>query len=112
MDDGIQPISTEIRMFDGVFAKSMVIRRKGDQVPQHSHPFAHASVVVKGSIRAWQDGQFLGEFFAMDSLRIPAHTKHVFEALEDGTIMVCVHDIGMAEGVEVHDEHVLTERMV
>jgi quercetin dioxygenase-like cupin family protein len=100
-----QPISTEIRMADGVFTKSMVVRKAGTVIPQHSHRFDHVSVLVRGSVRVVTDDEDLGEFTAPCGILIRAGVKHLFETITDDVIVLCVHDIGTAEGVEVLEEH-------
>lgn len=100
-----QPISTEIKMLDGVFVKSMCVQRAGTYVPQHSHVYPHVSVLVKGAVRVWRDGALDGDYAAPVGILIPAGVKHLFQALQDGTTVLCVHDIGTAEAVEVLDEH-------
>lgn len=100
-----QPISTEIRMADGVFTKSMVVKRAGTLIPQHSHRYDHVSVLVRGSVSVVADGVHLGDFFAPCGITIKAGVKHLFQALVDDTIVLCVHDIGTAEAVEVLEEH-------
>lgn len=108
MNDAIeQPISTEIHMADGVFVKTMVIQRAGTHVPQHSHVYPHVSVLVKGKVRLWRDGHYEGQLEAPCGILIPARTKHLFQAMEDGTTMLCVHDIATAEAVEIASEHQL-----
>jgi quercetin dioxygenase-like cupin family protein len=100
-----QPDTTDLRMADGVFCKTMRIHKAGDLVPQHSHAFAHVSVIVRGRVKVWKDGHQLGDFFAPWGIMIEARTKHLFQALEDDTIILCVHDIGQAENVEIVEEH-------
>jgi quercetin dioxygenase-like cupin family protein len=104
-----QPLSTEIKMLDGIFVKSMVIQRAGDTVPQHSHVYDHISVLIRGSVRVWRDDLDCGEYQAPAGLTIKAFSKHRFMALEDDTAVLCVHDIGTAESVAVADEHHLSE---
>ena len=104
-----QPISTELHIADGVFVKTMVIQRAGTFVPQHAHVYAHVTVLVRGSIKAWKDGAFLGDFTAPVGITIPARAKHLFMSLEDHTILLCVHDIGTAEAVEIAEEHQIVE---
>lgn len=104
-----QPISTEIHIADGVFVKTMVVQKAGTLVPQHSHTYDHVSVLVKGSVKLWQDGVPDGEYRAPVGILIRARKKHLFQALEDGTTVLCVHDIGTAEAVEIAEEHQLTE---
>ena len=100
-----QPISTEIRMADGVFTKSMVVRRAGTVIPQHSHRFDHVSVLVRGAVRVVTDDEDLGEFTAPCGILIRAGVKHLFKTITDDTIVLCVHDIGTAEGVKIDEEH-------
>ena len=100
-----QPISTEIKMADGVFTKSMVVRRAGTIIPQHSHAYAHISVLVRGAVRVTATGECFGDFTAPAGITIKAGVKHTFTTLVNDVIILCVHDIGTAEGVEVLEEH-------
>lgn len=100
-----QPISTEIRMAEGVFIKSMLIQRAGTYVPQHAHKYDHQSVVVRGGVFVWKDGLATGLVRAPATILIKANVKHLFQAETDGTTILCVHDIGTAEAVEIAEEH-------
>lgn len=100
-----QPISTEIKMADGVFIKSMVIQRAGTYVPQHAHKWDHQSVVVRGGVFVWENGLPKGLVRAPASILIKAGVKHLFQAETDGTTILCVHDIGVADAVDVLEEH-------
>lgn len=106
----IQPISTDIRLFDGIFVKSMCIAKAGTFVPQHSHTFDHVSVLVRGRVRVKAGGATNAvEHSAPCGILIRAGVKHLFESLVDDTIVLCVHDIGAAEGVSIEAEHHLIE---
>ena len=105
-----QPISTEIKMADGVFTKSMVVRKAGTVIPQHSHRWPHVSCLVRGSVRVMADGEHLGDFVAPCGITIAAGVKHLFQTLVDDVIVLCVHDIGTADGeVEILEEHQIVE---
>jgi quercetin dioxygenase-like cupin family protein len=105
-----QPISTEIKMLDGVFVKSMCIAKAGTFIPQHSHTFDHVSVLVRGSVRVQTGGNSHSiAYRAPAGIMIPAGVKHLFESLEDDTIVLCVHDIRDGEGVSIEVEHHLIE---
>ncbi|MDB5405403.1 MAG: hypothetical protein JWL84_315 [Rhodospirillales bacterium] len=93
------PLETEIKILGGTFVKSTVIP-KGGIVAQHAHPYDHISVLTRGFIRAWKNGEPVGDFIAPFGLHIPAHAGHSFLALEESTIL-CVHDIATAEATEV-----------
>lgn len=105
---GQQPVSTEIRMADGVFVKTLVLERAGLLVPQHAHKFDHVSVLVRGSIRAWAGDECLGTFEGPVGITIAAHVKHTFLSLTP-VILLCVHDIAAAEGVAIEAEHQIEE---
>jgi quercetin dioxygenase-like cupin family protein len=102
-----QPISTEIKMLDGIFVKSMVTKRAGTLIPQHSHAFDHVTVLVRGHVHVQVDDRFLGIYRAPAGIIIKAGQKHLFTTLTNDTLMLCVHDIGTAEGVEILEEHQL-----
>ena len=104
-----QPISTDIKLADGVFMKTMVVRKALTVIPQHSHRFDHVSVLVRGSVRVMADGEHLGDFTAPRGITIKAGVKHLFQTMTDDTIVLCVHDIGTAEGVEVLEEHQIVD---
>lgn len=100
-----QPETTDLRMADGVFCKTIRVHKAHSLVPQHSHAFPHVSVIVRGSVRLSIDGRPAGTYMAPFGIFIAACRKHLFETLEDDTIILCVHDIGTAENVEIAEEH-------
>ena len=102
-----QPDTTELFMADGIFAKSMVIQRANTVVPQHSHTYAHVSVLARGAVRLWKDEALVGDFHAPAGILIEARAKHTFMSLVDDTAILCVHDIGAAEAVSIEEEHQL-----
>lgn len=104
-----QPISTDIKMADGVFMKTMRVQKAGTLIPQHSHVFPHISNLVRGRMRVFADGKDMGVYEAPIGILIGAHIKHTFETLVDDTIVLCVHDIGTAEGVEIAEEHQIVD---
>lgn len=105
LPDAEQPISTEIKMADGIFMKTMRAEKAGTLIPQHAHKFSHVSNLVRGKIRVFVDGKTMGDYEAPIGITIAANLKHMFETLVDDTIMLCVHDIGTAEAVEIVEEH-------
>lgn len=99
-----QPISTDLALYGGIFAKRHTIPKAGTYIPQHAHGYPHLSILTVGAMRAWQDGDLVGDFFAPAEIRIPAHAKHTFLALADGTTFYCIHN---AEQFDVEEEHAL-----
>ena len=100
-----QPDEVSIAISDGMFVKGYRIKKAGTYLPQHSHKWSHVTLVCHGSIRAWVDGEYLGVFTAMKALAIPANTKHLFEGMEDGTTLACIHNISRTGEIEIADEH-------
>ena len=101
----VDVVSTEVRMLDGVFVKSMVMPVAGMFIPQHAHTYAHLSALVKGSIHVWRDGKYDRVYHAPAGIVIAAGVKHTFQSVTDETTVLCIHDIGVAETVEIQDEH-------
>jgi hypothetical protein len=100
------PPDIAITIADGVFVKAIKIARMGTLIPQHAHVYEHSSVVAMGAIRVWRDGEFLGDFRALTAIVIPACAKHLFQALEDNTVVFCVHNVERSLGaVEIAEEH-------
>ena len=100
-----QPPVVEIKMADGIFIKQMAIAKAGTVIPQHSHVYDHTSMVAVGSVSVWCDGHHLGDYRAPTGILIPAHRKHLFVALEDGTVVYCIHRIDRTGEVEIAEEH-------
>lgn len=104
-----QPPVVDIKMADGVFIKQMLIKKAGTFVPQHSHTYDHTSMLAVGAARVWEDGKLVGDFIAPAGLLIKAHTKHTFQALVDGTIVYCIHNVSRTGIVDVDEEHQLVK---
>lgn len=90
---------------DGVFIKGILLDKKGTIIAQHSHEYAHTSLVVRGSIRVWRDGALLGDFPSPCPIFIEAKAKHKFQSLEDDTAVYCIHNVSATGTVAIHEEH-------
>lgn len=99
------PDGAEWTTADGVFIKQMFIAKAGTMIPQHSHEYAHVSMLAVGSVRLWADGEPLGDFKAPMPLSIAAGTKHTFMALEDGTTVYCIHNLHGEKNITIREEH-------
>lgn len=100
--------STEFHLADNVFVKSGLFKSAGSVIPQHSHTYEHNTFLATGSLLAWCDGVFMGEFHAPCAILIKAECKHTFETLEDNTLIYCIHNIAHSGDVDVHELHELT----
>jgi hypothetical protein len=84
----------------GIYFRSIILERAGQCVPQHVHDHDHATFVGSGKARVWIDGEWDGDYTAGHAIAIKADKKHVFQALEDNTLLACVHDVASAESVK------------
>lgn len=97
----VQPPDIQWTTVDNVFIKPMIMAKAGMFVPQHAHVYEHASLLAKGRVRVYEDGQLTGEHSAPSLLVIKAGVKHTFESLDDDTMVVCIHNTMRKEIVEI-----------
>jgi quercetin dioxygenase-like cupin family protein len=84
--------------FDGIAVKQMHFVQKGYVAAQHVHEYDHYTFLAKGSLRAWVDGEHVGDFVAPTPIFIGRGREHIFVSLEDDTVAYCVHNLhGAAE---------------
>ena len=104
-----QPYGVEIHMADGIFIKQMTVEKAYTIIPQHSHTYDHTSMIAKGSFRAWKNNVLLGDFTAPTGLLIEAGNKHLFQSLEDHSVIYCIHNVERTGKVEIMDEHTIID---
>lgn len=97
----------EILCCDGVFIKQMLLPRRGDAIPAHSHKYAHHTLIARGRARVWGDSRDLGEYAEGEAVYIAAGVQHLFLALEDNTLAYCIHNLHGADAVEILAENTL-----
>ena len=78
---------------DDIWIRSYTIEKAGCGLSQHVHEHDHATLISRGTIEAWQDGQNIGQFTAPAVLTIPAGKKHLFKALTDDVVLCCLHNL-------------------
>ena len=89
---------------DGVAIVQMVLEKRNDAIPQHSHEYPHHTLIARGSVRVWADGVHIGDYVEREAVFIAAGVKHLFVALEDNTVAYCIHNTRDGE-VEIRAEH-------
>ncbi|WOF74131.1 hypothetical protein QMT40_001778 [Parvibaculaceae bacterium PLY_AMNH_Bact1] len=104
-EDIEQPIRLDFTTADGVAIVSMDIPKRNTLVPQHAHEYDHTSMLARGSVKAWKDGDLLGEFVAPCSIFIEANEKHAFLSLEDNTLIYCIHNTSRSGVIDIKEEH-------
>lgn len=104
-----QPYEVDFTTADGVFIKQVVVRNAGTWLPQHAHKYDHTTMLAKGKIFAWKDGQLDKQYAAPAALFIAAGVKHLFQTLVDDTILYCIHNAKHEKVAEVLAEHEMSE---
>ncbi len=90
---------------DGIEVLQMVIPVAKTFVPQHTHTYDHLSMLAKGSVVVWAGDVTLGVFRAPAGITIRAGVKHLFQSLEDDTVIYCVHNTSRTGAIESVDDH-------
>jgi quercetin dioxygenase-like cupin family protein len=100
-----QPIETMIFEAEGLWVKQFEIRGAHKYVPQHAHQLSHLTLLVRGTLNVWIDGQWDAQYDAPTGIYIKAGAKHLFETLTDDVILYCVHSLATAEALKVLAEY-------
>lgn len=98
-----QPPIWDHKTTDDVYIKRLFLKDKFSVVPQHSHEYAHTTLVTKGSVKVYQNDEAGETFTAPAHILIPAKTKHYFVNLEPDTELYCIHNVMRTGKVEVHE---------
>ena len=98
MSDSNGPI-VAISCVSNVFIKQMTFAKAGDLECGHSHIFDHVTLLASGKLRLTALGQST-EFIAPHHIFIKAGVVHELLALEDLTVVHCIHALRDGERVE------------
>jgi len=88
-----------ISCVSNVFIKQMTFVKAGDMEQGHSHTFDHVTLLASGKIRLTALGKFT-DFIAPHHIFIKAGVNHELLALEDNTVVHCIHALRDGERVE------------
>lgn len=92
-----QPETISVTVYGGVYYKLYRVPDADTVLPQHSHRYDHLTALLQGSVRLWRDDEFIGDYRAPATIRIPAHTMHTFQSLVPGVVLACIHNADHAE---------------
>lgn len=81
----------------GIAFRSTIVQ-KGKCIGQHAHPYAHATLCGSGAARLWVDGVFREDIRKGQAVQIEAGYVHIFQALEDDTLLSCITEISKLKG--------------
>lgn len=88
-----------LSLVSNVWCRQMHFINAGDVEYGHSHKFDHVSLVSSGSIRIWIEDQF-SDYKAPTMVLIAKEQYHRLEALEDNTVVHCIHALRDGEAIE------------
>jgi quercetin dioxygenase-like cupin family protein len=98
MSDSNRPY-VAISCVSNVFIKQMTFAKAGDLECGHSHVFDHVTLLASGKLRLKALGKST-DFTAPHHIFIKAGVVHELLALEDYTVVHCIHAIRDGERVE------------
>jgi quercetin dioxygenase-like cupin family protein len=78
---------------DDIWVRAYSIPKAKTILSQHVHTHDHITLVSRGTVEAWQDGEWFGEFSAPAIIKISAGKKHAFRALTDDVALCCLHNL-------------------
>lgn len=85
-----QPPPEWIDEVEGIGIRSTILKKKYDCVGQHAHPYSHVTFVGSGAVRLWVDGVYVDDFKRGQAIAIKAGCSHIFQALENDTLLACL----------------------
>ena len=88
-----EPEYVEFAEADDIWVRAYSLKTAKSVVSQHVHTHDHITLISRGAVEAWQDGELLGTFTAPAVVKIPAGKKHAFTALTDDVVLCCLHNL-------------------
>lgn len=89
-----------ISIVGNTWVKQMIFEKAGDVQTGHAHLFDHQTLLAAGSVEVWANGETT-KFVAPTIIYIKAGVRHGMIALEDGTVVYCIHPL--RDGDQVGD---------
>ena len=90
---------TDVKIVDNVFVKMYKFLQNGDTHSGHAHVFDHITLLATGSVNMSHDnGEII--YNAPYLIVTPKGVKHQFTALEENTVICCVHAIRDGDTVD------------
>ena len=86
----------KIEIVGGLYFRSVFLPTSGLCIPQHVHDHDHVTFVGSGRVRGWCDDVWIGDKGRGEAFAITAGHQHRFEALDDNTLLTCVHSVASA----------------
>jgi quercetin dioxygenase-like cupin family protein len=84
----------------GLYFRSVLLKEVGTVIPQHVHPYDHATYIASGKVRLYAGLNLPEDYEAGQAVSIAAHVQHVFVSLAPNTRLCCVHHSASAEAAQ------------
>lgn len=94
--------SVQIGCASNIYIRMMTFHKAGDVEHGHSHNFNHISFLSKGRVKINVDG-VEKTFQSPHMIMISKEKKHEITALEDDTILCCIHALRNSDDTEILD---------
>lgn len=94
-----------------VFTRMMTFDKAGKTEHGHAHPFDHSTLLARGSIRLTVEG-CARDFKAPALIYIQKDKKHELKALEDNTVVACIHALRDEAGVILPENSMLSPQEI
>jgi len=91
-----------------VFVRVLSFERSGDIEVGHSHPFDHFTLLSSGSLQVEVDGVSTN-FVAPHLIFIKKNTIHRLTALEDKTVVSCIHALRTNDAGDILDPDMIPD---
>jgi len=105
----------KILAVSNVYCRLMNFKKKGDQEHGHYHGYDHGTLLAKGKLlveKTDKEGNKLSskEFTAPSFIFIAKDTRHVLTALEDDTIVTCIHALRTIDETIIDPDFLIEEK--
>lgn len=89
----IDPEYVEFSEVDDIWVRAYSLPKEKTIVRQHIHTHDHMTLVSRGAVEGWVDGQLMGTYTAPAIVKIEAGKQHAFVALTDDVVLCCLHNL-------------------
>ena len=97
----------EFAEVDDMWVRAYSVPKANTVIAQHTHTHDHMTLVSRGTVEAWKDGEVVGVYEAPAIIKIPAGASHSFTALTDDVVLCCLHNL---RGTGLESPEIMTER--
>jgi hypothetical protein len=83
----------EFAEVDDIWVRAYSVAKAKTVIVQHVHTHDHMTLVSRGTVEAWQEGESIGEYKAPAIIKVLAGKKHAFVAVTDDVVLCCLHNL-------------------